>query len=60
MGPKVTKIPNFFQWFDAFFPTLLTYFVNWNVENGHQRKHVLSSMLRKKINANFETKTVRN
>ena len=49
-----------FQWFYAFFPQFLTHFVNWNVENDLQGKQVLSSELRKEINEDFQTKTVRN
>ena len=42
------------------FSKFSTDFVNWNVENGQQGKHVLSSMLRKKTNAVFQTKIVEN
>ena len=60
--PKMTKNQKLsnFQRFYAFFPKVLTDVVDWNVGKGQQGKNVLSSMHRKKINAVFQTKTVRN
>ena len=42
------------------FSEFSTEFVTWNTENVQPGKHVLSSMLRKEIKAEFQTKTVRN
>ena len=42
------------------FPKFLTDFVNWNVDTRQQGKIALPSKLRKKINAVFQTETIRN
>ena len=42
-----------FKDFMHFFSKFSTDFVDWNVEKGQQGKYVLSSMLRKEINAVF-------
>ena len=52
---KIPKL-SYYKWFYEFFPKFLTDFVNWNVENGQQRMHVLFSMLRKEINADLQRK----
>ena len=41
-------------------PKISTNFVNCNIETGQQGKNVLSTLLRKEMNAVFQTKTVRN
>ena len=43
----------------CFFSESLTNFVDWNVEKCQQGKYVLSSMLRKEINAVFQSEIVR-
>ena len=55
LTPKVTKIPKFFifQSSYAFFVKFLTYFVDWNVEKGQQRKSVLSSRLFRKVSCSI-------
>ena len=62
---KMTKIPEFinFQSFYEFFNTVSTDFVDWDVEGTfkwQQGKNVFSSMLRKEISEDFQSKTVRN
>ena len=42
----------------AFFPKISKDFVDCNVEKGQKGKNVLSSVLRKEINAVIQTKTV--
>ena len=56
------KNPENFQFpkISCHFSKFLTDFVNWNVAKGQQGKNVLSSMLRKAINAVFQTKIVQN
>ena len=56
---KSDKFSNFNRFY-AFFSKFSTDIVNWNVEKGQQGRSVFSSMLGKKINAVFQTNTVRN
>ena len=42
------------------FVTVSTDFVNWSVKKCQQGKNVLSSLLRKEMNAVFRTKIIRN
>ena len=50
----------YFQWLHAFFPTFMTDFVYCNVGKCQQGKHALSILLRKEVNADLQTKNVRN
>ena len=55
-NPKISS----FSMVLCIFPKFLTDFVNWKLSKWSTRKHVLSSMLRKEINADLQTKAVRN
>ena len=48
-----------FSKISCIFSKLSTDFVNWKIEKGQQRENVLSNMLRKEVNAVFQTKIVR-